>query len=67
MTTFAPTFWFAIVRLMLIGSALVVVGAFEGIHDGRAGVAFLDKRPYRGWAISVFVVFGLGELSWSSR
>jgi hypothetical protein len=44
MTTFAPTFWFAILPLMLLGGALVGVGAFKG------------------WAISSFVIFGLGVM-----
>ena len=63
MTTFAPTFWFAILPLMLIGGALVGVGAFKGIRDGRAGEAFFETRPYKGWAISGFVIFGLGVMA----
>lgn len=33
--------------LVLIGGALVVVGAFKGIRAGRAGEAFFTTRPYK--------------------
>ena len=63
MTTFAPTFWFAIMPLMLLGGALVGVGAFKGTCDGRVGESFSKTRPYRAWAISGFVIFGLGVMA----
>jgi len=60
MTAYALALWFVIFPAILLGGALVVVGAIKGLRDGRAGEAFFKTRPYKTWAISGFAVMSLG-------
>jgi hypothetical protein len=63
MATYNLAFWIVIMPVILVGGALVVVGAIKGIRDGRAGEAFFKTRPYKGWAVSGFVVMSLGFMA----
>lgn len=52
---------------LLLGGAFVLVGAFKGVRDGRAGDPFLFTPPYRKWGLagmSLMVLAGAALAVW---
>lgn len=67
MTTHWVVFWFMMLPALFLGGAFVLVGAFKGVRDGRAGDPFLFTPPYRKCGLagmSLMVLAGAALAVW---